>query len=186
MQKHNFARLLSTFLPYLTHSLSRNSRQAAGEGAGERRRKSLLAFPQQHLVVCHIFAYANPESHCEPVSLSLSPRGARCSRAALGASFSSSHNRLENLIYFDASRKHCSQFSIFQFYFQFYFSAFIFPFSFIFFLFACRGAVTNFCHLLLLLPCFVLVCKKGLTHVALPAELCEKLTGFGTDCTRDR
>lgn len=49
------------------------------------RRKSLLAFPQQHLVVCHIFAYANPESHCEPVSLSLSPRGARCSRAALGA-----------------------------------------------------------------------------------------------------
>lgn len=130
MQKHNFARLLSTFLPYLTHSLSRNSRQA---GAGERRRKSLLAFPQQHLVVCHIFAYANPESHCEPVSLSLSPRGARCSRAALGASFSSSHNRLENLIYFDASRKHCSQFSIFQFYFQFYFSAFIFPFSFIYF-----------------------------------------------------
>lgn len=133
MQKHNFARLLSTFLPYLTHSLSRNSRQAAGEEAGERRRKSLLAFPQQHLVVCHIFAYANPESHCEPVSLSLSPRGARCSRAALGASSSSSHNRLENLIYFDASRKHCSQFSIFQFYFQFYFSAFIFPFSFIYF-----------------------------------------------------
>lgn len=98
---------------------------------------NLLAFPQ-HLVVCHNFAYANPESHCEPVCacVCVCPKGVLGALGCLGCSspvvVAQSFRKFN--LFPSRSRQHCSQFSIFQFYFQFYFSAFVFPFSFIFIL----------------------------------------------------
>lgn len=181
-----------SFLPfflYLTHFLSRhysrNSRQAAGaeaeKGEGNLSLRFLnntwwsVTFSHMQIPNPIVNLWASQPEGCEVLSGCL-----WCFVLVIAQSFRK----------FNLFQCHCqsivASFLFSNSIFSFTFLLSFFRFRLYFFLFACRGAVTNFCHLLLLLPCFVLVCKKGLTHVALPAELCEKLTGFGTDCTRDR
>lgn len=137
-----------------------------------KRRKSLhlpnsLRFLNTWWSVTH---FRVCKSHCEPVRTYLLSLWVRL-RGCLRCFWAPPHNRLENLIYLRCGccccccwcRSIVASFlfsnSIFSFTFQFLFSLYFF------FLFLSGGQLQIFCHLLLLLPCFVLVCKKGLAHV---------------------